>query len=106
MDGLAQGIEALGEVAEYLTAEELPDTLARIRALKDKMIDLDDAITARAILLAGEEKRLEGSRFVLTVTSATREGIDVRKLRAELPEVASRYTYATNYLSVRLRAAA
>lgn len=83
-----------------------PAALAdRYGVLRAKIADLKkDLEGIRESILNTNLSEIEGNMFRVTVADATRETVNLDKLRAEYPDIVDDFTESTDYVVVRCNA--
>lgn len=99
---------AIANLVEALNETPLPgvDVLATLSACASDLdkISAEAKGRLRAAMLEASASEISGVRFVAALSETVRASVDVKKLRAELPDIAARYTQSQTVQSVRFKA--
>ena len=76
-----------------ITLTEYKAKKAKLDSLKEEIESLKNDI----VEYMGSEKRITVGQYVATITECTKNTLDEKAIRAELPDVANKYNRVTEY---------
>lgn len=76
-----------------ITLTEYKAKKAKLDALKEEI----EALKNDIVEYMGDEKKITVGQYVATITECTKNSLDEKAIREELPEVANKYNRVTEY---------
>jgi predicted phage-related endonuclease len=76
-----------------ITLTEYKAKKAKLDALKEEIENLKNDI----VEYMGNEKKITVGQYVATITECTKNTLDEKAIRAELPDIANKYNRVTEY---------
>lgn len=86
LTSLNDAISDLGKLTEALPGNQLVDMGARLRASQRALKELSDSIDEKVKSVSSEDKPVSGVSFKAMLSVSVRTGMDVKSLRARLPQ--------------------